>query len=268
MEETCLLPGRGRRRWRISVEFVLRAYANGALFGESFGSERARLLVLHGWRHDHHDFDQLLSRCSGLGISSLALDLPGFGDSPPPKIAWGTIEYAKCVLSVLDEMAPNPVILGHSFGGRIALQIAATYPDRIEGLILTGVPLVTVQGKPRSRMPYRMIRKLAELGLVSDSRLEQARQRYGSEDYRSANGVMREVLVRTVNEHYDEIVPNVKAHVEMVWGEFDTVVPIAVAKEALKLFPNASLTTAVGIGHMTPTDAVDDLALAVKRLLT
>jgi len=131
-------------------------------------------------------------------IASISLDLPGFGDSPSPPTAWGSDDYARALLPILEDL-PNPVVLlGHSFGGRVSLHLAAMAPERVRGLVLTGVPLGTrsPQSRPKANPRYRVIRRLAALGLIPDPWLERARQRYGSRDYREASGVMRQVSRR------------------------------------------------------------------------
>ncbi|MDP9388251.1 MAG: alpha/beta hydrolase, partial [Actinomycetota bacterium] len=116
---------------------VLKAFAGGRLFGVAHGSGPASVLALHGWGRSAADFDAALA-----GLDAVALDLPGFGATPPPPQAWGGAEYAAAVAPVLDEMAPPVVVLGHSFGGRVAVHLAASRPPLVAGLVLAGVPLV------------------------------------------------------------------------------------------------------------------------------
>src|SRR5687768_10318163 len=116
---------------------MLKAYAGGRLFGAVTGTDRPWVLALHGWRRTHADFAATLD-----GLDAIAVDLPGFGNSPEPDSGWGAAEYATSVLPVLDELGPAPVVLGHSFGGRVAVHLAASAPDRVGALVLTGVPLL------------------------------------------------------------------------------------------------------------------------------
>jgi pimeloyl-ACP methyl ester carboxylesterase len=249
----------------IIVERMLRAYGSGSIFGESSGVEPHSVLLLHGWGHDHHDFAPLL-QLEGPNCGLLAIDLPGFGASPVPDVACGSDGYARTLAPVLEEMSDRFVIVGHSFGGRVALQMAAIYPDRIAGLVLAGVPLLRpTQGVGVSGR-YRLLRRLARLHLLSDQRLESARRRYGSTDYRNAEGVMREVLVMTINEDYRGLISTVSVPVEMVWGEFDSAQPLALAREAAALFPNANLSVIEGGGHMSPLERPEELKDALGRV--
>lgn len=226
------------------------------------------MLALHGWSRDHHDFDPLFSLGLPEGCTGVALDLPGFGASPPPAESWGSADYAQSISGILDEMVEHPVIVGHSFGGRVALQLAARFPTRIGGLVLTGVPLVRASAPAKSSRGYRMVRKLAKLGIIPPARLEDAKRRYGSTDYRNATGVMRDVLVGVVNERYEEPIMQIQQHVEMPWGELDAAAPLEGARRAVTMFRDANLTVVPGKGHMLPIEAPDALRDAIVRCLS
>ncbi|MBO0715077.1 MAG: alpha/beta hydrolase, partial [Acidimicrobiales bacterium] len=208
----------------------------------------------------------------GTALDAVALDLPGFGASPPPEEPWGSGDYARALAPVAEELVGargGPlVVLGHSFGGRVALELAAGRPDLVGALVLTGVPhLVEVGegGRRKGAVPFRLGRALHRRGLVSDARLERMRHRYGSADYRAASGVMREVLVRTVNERYDEALARVACPVELVWGDDDRDAPLALAEAAETRFRQAALTVCPGAGHLTPLTAAATLRAAALR---
>jgi len=87
------------------------------------------VLALHGWARSHKDFDATLAPADGATLDAVALDLPGFGARRSPEV-WGAAEYAAFVAGVLDEMAAPVVVLGHSFGGKVAVALAVQRPRR------------------------------------------------------------------------------------------------------------------------------------------
>jgi pimeloyl-ACP methyl ester carboxylesterase len=249
---------------------VLKAFDSGRLFGTVHGDGPARVLALHGWRRQSGDFAAVLAGLAGAGVGAVALDLPGFGASPEPPEAWGAADYAKAVSAVLPELETPVVVLGHSFGGRVALCLAADRPDAVRALVLTGVPLIRRPGAGRRpALSFRAARRLHRWGLLSDERIEGLRQRHGSADYRAASGVMRDVFVRVVNESYEDELRRVRCPVELVWGDDDAEAPLAVAESALSVLgpDRASLTVLPGAGHLTPLTAPDALRAAVERRL-
>ena len=241
---------------------MLKAFAGGRLFGTLHGNPPPRVLALHGWGRTSRDFDAVLAGCD-----ALALDLPGFGASPPPPEAWGAGAYAAAVAEAVEEPV---VVVGHSFGGRVAVHLAASRPELVRALVLTGVPLVRPPGAVR-RTPawrFRLARALHRRGLVGDDRMEALRQRYGSADYRAAQGVMRAVHVVAVNETYESELAALRCPVELVWGDGDADVPLSVATAAAELLGDATVTVLPGVGHLVPTAAPADLRAALDRAVS
>lgn len=250
---------------------MLRAYLDGAVFGTTTGDGEPSALLLHGWRRTHEDFARVADALANHGVSSLALDLPGFGATPAPAAPMGARGYAAQLTELVASAASSgtrPVLVGHSFGGRVAVCLAAACPGAIGGLVLTGVPLVrtsTPRGATSRR--YRALRAGARLGVVSEARLEAARRRFGSADYRAATGIVRDVLVATVSESYDDELASLRCPVALVWGSQDTTAPLEMARAAQRIVPAATLEVLEGIGHLVPTEAPDRLAAAVVTML-
>jgi pimeloyl-ACP methyl ester carboxylesterase len=250
---------------------VLRAFLDGAVFGTTSGDEAPSVLLLHGWRRTHEDFDRVAGALEDKGVSSVALDLPGFGATPAPPVAMGARGYAAQLGDLVESSAAGgaPVVLvGHSFGGRVAVCLAAARPDAVAGVVLSGVPLV------RSAMPraspslrYRAVRAAARLGMVPERRLEAARRRHGSSDYKAATGVVRGVLVACVSESYEAELAALRCPVALVWGADDTTVPLDVARAAQRLVPAATFEVLDGVGHLVPTEAPERLAHAALAML-
>jgi pimeloyl-ACP methyl ester carboxylesterase len=103
--------------------------------------------------------------------------------------------------------------------------------------------------------------------LLGEARMERVRRRYGSADYRAAQGVMRDVLVRLVNERYDDALSALECPVELVWGDDDTDVPVQSARALAAAIPHAQLTVCPGAGHLLPLTAPSELRAAVERAL-
>jgi pimeloyl-ACP methyl ester carboxylesterase len=234
------------------------------MFGERYGTAEPSVVALHGWERTHADFASVLA-----GRDAIALDLPGFGATPAPPEPWGSPEYAELVSEVLDSISAPVVRLGHSFGGRVAIHVAARAPERVRGVVLTGAPLMRVaaEAAPRVAPGYRVARWLNRRGALSEKRMEALRTKYGSADYARATGVMRGVHVRLVNENYDDVIDALHGPVELVWGDDDTAAPLAGAQAlAARLGDRARLTVVAGAGHFTPSTASDALGAAIDRV--
>ncbi len=248
---------------------MLRVFADGRLFGDKTGAGVPWVLALHGWQRTHADFGAVLSPPDGGPVlDAYAPDLPGFGASPAPPAGWASGAYAEVVGELLGEMAPHVVVVGHSFGGRVALRLAARFPDRVAALVLTGAPVAPRPAgtkAPRPARAFRVGRALHRAGLVRDTRMEALRHKYGSTDYRQAQGILRQVLVANLAEDYSADLKRITCPVELLWGREDTEAPLAGAGVLATLMPSARLTILDGVGHLVPVEAPADLRAVVER---
>lgn len=247
-----------------SLAGVLTTLLGGRAFAERYGETPATVIALHGWGRNRSDWTTTLQ-----GHDALALDLPGFGATPAPDEGWSTTEYAEWLRQCLDDAArqggDRPVVVGHSFGGRVLVRLAATNPELVRGIVLSGVPLLRPQTTP-SKPPFgfRAMRFLSKWHFISNERMEQERRKRGSADYIAAQGVMRDVLVKAVNEDYGDALDALAGSglpVTMVWGEHDTAATVAMAEQArARIGENAELVVVPGSAHL-----LDDALVAALR---
>lgn len=227
----------------------------GDVLADRVGEGPPRVLALHGWGRSGADFARILR-----GTDALAVHLPGFGATAPPPQVWGSPEYAEHVAAAVAGSGPF-VVVGHSFGGRVAVRLAVAHPELVSSLVLTGVPLVRATPPPRPRLTLRVAKRLHAAHLVPSSVVDRLRRSGGSEDYRAAEGVMRGVLVRAVTEDYHEDLARVRVPVHMVWGADDAAAPLVGARLAADVLTDARLDVVDGAGHLLE----GDLELAVRE---
>jgi pimeloyl-ACP methyl ester carboxylesterase len=242
---------------------VLVSLLSDRYVAERFGSGPDRVLALHGWGRTRADWAPVLERTGGL-----ALDLRGFGSAPPPEEGWDTRDYAQDLLPLVESL-DRPVLVGHSFGGRIAARIAGNHPELVGGLLLTGTPLVRRGGTGKAPLGYRLAKLGHRAHVVSDARMEAARNRYGSDDYRNAHGVLRGVLVKTVNERYDDVIAQLRDYpgrIELVWGEHDTAAPADLAAQLAER-TGGTLTVVPGAGHLLDPALAETVGERIQTML-
>ncbi len=245
--------------------------AGARVWYEAAGVARP-VLLLHGWGANaaamRPIFDSLRA-----DHSVYALDFPGFGQSPLPPEAWGVGEYADLVVRFLDSLGVAKTdVVGHSFGGRVGIKLAARWPERVERLVLVdsaGVPHAT-PGRAAIRAGLRAGRAILSapgLGGLRGKAEALARDRLGSEDYRSA-GPLRETFLKVISEDLRPNLPEIKAPTLLVWGENDQDTPLADAKVMESSIPDAGLVVLKGAGHFSYLDRPADFARIVRHFLT
>jgi pimeloyl-ACP methyl ester carboxylesterase len=213
------------------------------------------VLLLHGWGASSELFAPHLALL-GPHYDLIAPDFPGFGKTPPPPTGWAVDDYAAWTLQILDRLQIERAhIVGHSFGGRIAIALASGHPARVGKLVLTGSagirPARSLAYHARVRL-FKLARKLAGAGLVPAPLRERARayvQAQGSGDYQAASGTVRQSFVRVVNEDLRTRLPQISASTLLIWGELDQEAPLADGQLMERLIPDAGLVVFAGAGH-------------------
>lgn len=217
---------------------------NGIKYKTSGRKKGATFLWGHGWGQDHSALADMLAPFENAG-THIAVDFPGFGASDKPDGVWGTDDYADALAGLIGDVAKGPVIwIGHSFGCRVGLRVAAAYPDLISGLFLVagaGVPrelpfYKSVYFKARIAV-FKCLKRLIPLGLSEDW----LRNKFGSADYKNADPVMRDILVKTVNEDLSDIAPRVSCPVTLVYGDQDTETPPQIGEKLDAALPSSKL---------------------------
>jgi pimeloyl-ACP methyl ester carboxylesterase len=235
------------------------------------GSGRT-VVLLHGWGTSSQSL-QSLATALAPACRVLALDLPGFGWSDPPPEAWGSVDYAEHVARLLDRVAPGPVaLLGHSNGGRVALQLAARQPERVTRLVLVASAGI----RPRRGTRYyarvgvtKLLRGMAGLpglGRIGGRLAARWRERIGSRDYKSA-GRMRPTLVRLVNEDLTAVLPAIQAPTLILWGDQDPEVGRGAVLTMASGIRGARLQVFSGAGHFPFQDQPEPFYKALEGFL-
>ncbi|WP_045114211.1 alpha/beta fold hydrolase [Microscilla marina] len=212
------------------------------------------LLLLHGWGCDLEIFKPIQDHFSQR-FTTYSIDFPGFGKTPNPPEPWSTEEYAALTEQFISALnITNPILLGHSFGGRVSIRLSAKHAS-IQKVILTGGAGL----KPKRKLDYyvkvysyKIIKNIFKLPILrnySEQVLEKYRKKSGSSDYKNASGVMRQTLVKVVNEDLRHLLPKMQASTLLVWGEHDTATPLAHAKIMEKEIPDAGLAVLKNTGH-------------------
>jgi pimeloyl-ACP methyl ester carboxylesterase len=232
------------------------------------------VLLLHGW---------------GVGVSSqslagiqealaathraVALDLPGFGWSERPAAVWGTAEYARHVAGFMDGQGiPRAAVLGHSFGGRVAIRLAAEHAARVSRLVLVASAGIRPPRSARYYVRVGLFKGVRALfghrvwGRLGPRVITRLTERFGSRDYRAA-GAMRPILVKVVNEDLAPMLPAIQAPTLILWGDRDEEVPRVAMERMTQGIPGARLVVFPGAGHFPFQDAPAAFHQALRAFL-
>lgn len=202
------------------------------------------LVFLHGWGQNI----QMMMPVANNFVKTnrvIVIDLPGFGSSSEPTTPYHLIDYVNVLKTLFDNLnIDNPILIGHSFGGKLSLLYASMY--KTKKLILLASPYK--KEIQELSLKTKMLKNLKKVPLLN--KLEGiAKKHIGSTDYKNASDIMRQVLVNHVNEDLTEKVKKITVPTLLIWGTNDKEVPIEQAYELEKLINDSAVITYDGCTH-------------------
>jgi pimeloyl-ACP methyl ester carboxylesterase len=206
------------------------------------------ILILHGWGQDKSLWEVNVKQLKHIAKTK-AIDLPGFGKEPLVSTHWGIPEYAHWVGNYIKENKLKEVVLiGHSFGGRIAGYLASQNPSWLKYLIVEGSPLLY---RPTKQTIWRIkLYKAMKRFLPASIR----HLFYAGELQDAHNRNLGTIFRNVVNFDQTKIIKKIKVPTLIIWGGNDTTVPLYVAQEIHSLIPKSELTVIRNAGHTAHLD--------------
>lgn len=233
---------------------------NGVKMLYTVEGEGQPVVLMHGWGCTHDTVKSIADVCLK-SHRVYNVDFPGFGASTEPTgpEVWGVEEYTRIIEKLVEaEGIENPVLIGHSFGGRVAIVYASR--NKVDKVVLVDAAGV----KPRRKLNYyikvysfKLSKRWYKLVYGKEGgmrRIEKMRNKRGSSDYANSTPMMKAILSKVVNEDLCHLMPKIQAPTLLIWGKNDTATPLADAKKMEKLIPDAGLVAFDDCGHYSFLD--------------
>lgn len=243
----------------IMIKTINNVNINYIDYGNSDGDT---IVLLHGWGQNIE-----MMRPVGDKLKKnnrvVILDLPGFGSSSEPTYVWTLYDYVDMLKELFKELKiANPVLIGHSFGGKISLLYASKY--KVKKLVLFGSPYKQEIKKDSTKTKIlKSLKKVPGLNKLEGF----AKKHIGSTDYKNASETMRKVLVEHVNLDLTEEVKNIKCPTMIIWGTNDEAVDISSAYELEKLIDDAGVAVYDGCTHYAYLERLPQTVSIIKSFL-
>lgn len=213
------------------------------------------ILFLHGWGQSKESMLPLIGDLKNK-YRCVLIDLPGFGKSDFNN-SKNIKEYTEYIRKFLDENNFLPkYIVGHSFGGKIAIEYQLQYKN-IDKLFVIASPIL----KPKRHFNYYY--KILKYKLKKQLKIK---INDGSEDYKNCSKEMKPFFVSVVNTHYDKFLKNIEIPVILIWGKDDEKVPLKKALELNKKLGNSELYIMKG-DHFAYIKNIEFTKLVIQKHL-
>ena len=232
----------------------------------------APVLLIHGWGSSIKPWAPILNGFQG--YRGIALDLPGCGDSDILKTDWGIDDYCDFIIKFMKTLEiENPIMVGHSHGGRICLKMAAdgmVEPDKLILFGSAGIPAKKTFKKQIRIYSFKFIKRMLTLPIIknyTEGLLQAAREHFGSADYKSAPEVMRKTMVRVIGVDLRDVMHKINCPTLLIWGDKDTETPLSNAKFMEKAIKDCGLCVIEGAGHFSFIEQPARIVAILKAFL-
>lgn len=259
-----------------------------------YGPEDAEttLLVVHGYRGEHHGLEPVVAHLPDVRI--ISPDLPGFGETPPlPGRVHDLDAYAEWLTAFAAAVAPGVVVLGHSFGSIVASAAVAGGLPTPKLILVNPIGAPALEG-PRgiltrlavfyywagARLPKGMGEALLRSGLIvrvmseSMAKTKDAELRRFVHDQHdtyfsrfSDRDVLHDAFVASVSHDVREFAPQIAVPTLLIAADQDDITPIEAERHLATLFPDAELVEIEGVGHLIHYETPEPAAVAIRRFL-
>ena len=224
--------------------------------------EGSDVVLLHGWGQNIEMMKPLGDKLSKNHKITI-IDLPGFGETAEPEEELTIDDYSNILEEFLNKLKiKNPILIGHSFGGRISMIYAAC--NKVEKLVLFGSPCIA--RKTKLTLKVRILKFLKKVPLIN--KFENfAKKHIGSRDYKNASNMMRKILVNTVNADLSEYCKKIKCPTLLIWGENDSEVDVSEAREIESMINDAGLVVLPNSSHYAYLENLNHVTNILRNFL-
>jgi pimeloyl-ACP methyl ester carboxylesterase len=216
------------------------------------GDSEKEIIFLHGWGQDSTTFNPVIEYLKD-HYKIFLVDFPGFGKSDEPENVLTLNDYVEVLKKIIQcYKIKDPLIIGHSFGGRVAIKYTSHY-EGVSKLIL-----VNSAGLKNKRTwkyyykvyTYKFFKRFFSLKPLTKYK-DKVLSKYGSSDYKNASEMMKKILVNVVNEDLSNELKNIFIPVILFWGENDTVTPLEHALRMQEYLDDVGLVKVPNAGHFS-----------------
>lgn len=236
-------------------------YENGSfsIYYEKYGNGENTILILPGWGDTKNTFNYLINNLS-LNNTVYIIDNPPFGNSKVKEENLSIYDYASAIRELMqNEKIENPIIISHSFGGRITTLLTGYYKDKIKKLILIDIagikPKKTLK-KIIKKQVYRTLRKLTKF--LPQKLRKKANtyllKKFSSSDYYSLPDNMKKTFQNIVGEDLKDYLCEIETNTLILWGQYDKSTPLKDAYKIKKAIKDSALIVFKGAGHFSYLD--------------
>ncbi len=235
---------------------------NLEIYYKVVGEGEKTLLILHGWGSKKANWLDTAELISKKGIKVIVPDLPGFGNSNKPPYVWDFDEYCSFVKEFADNLRIDRFcLLGHSFGGALAVKFTLKYPEKVKKLFL--VAAACIRKKTLKKRILFVVSKVFKVFSFFPIIKKAFYKFIVKSDYLSTKGFMRKTYLNIIEEDLTPSLERITVPTILIWGEKDNITPLDQAELIKSKIKKSKLIIIPGGTHDLERTMSKELAKSV-----
>ena len=226
-----------------------------SIYYKKYGNTKKNILILPGWGDTRKTFNYIINYFKN-GYSIYILDYPGFGESPIPNRELTMIDYTELIKSFIDELSIHkPIIIAHSFGGRIIALLLSNYNIKIKKLIImdvAGIKRIKIKVFFKEKI-YKFLKRIIKLfpNKYKNIIMKKLISLFASDDYQELPITMRKTFQNIISLDLKDNYKKIDTETLIIWGEYDQDTPLNDGFYLEKHIKNAALIIYPKATHYT-----------------
>lgn len=246
---------------------------NGLNINYEVSGEGKEIILLHGWLCSLETMKPIAQALEN-NFKVYNVDLPGFGKSDMLRETYNTNMFGDFLNNFVEQLKiKNPILIGHSNGGRTIINYAGRKLGKIDKIVLIDSAGI----KPKRTIGYYMrvytfkflknfLSIFPNVEMFNNIR-ERVLGKFGSSDYKNSSEVLRRTMSTIINEDQTEILKNINVPTLLLWGENDEDTPLTDGKLMEENIQEAALVTIKNAGHFSYLDSYNQCMEIIKEFI-
>lgn len=217
-----------------------------SLYYEKYGDGEKTILILPGWGDNRKTFYNIINHFKEK-YTIYIMDYPGFGNSVFPNKDLTIYDYTNLIRNFMfDNNIENPIIIAHSFGGRIATLLSGYYKEKIDKIIMIDTAAIKQKKSIKAlfrQSLYKLLKKLAIFipKIKKERYMQKLIKIFASSDYQVLSKSMQQTFKNIVNEDVSYYLKQIDEEVLILWGKNDIDTPLKYGIKTNKLIKHSAL---------------------------
>lgn len=217
---------------------------NVSIYYEKYGTDDKTIIILPGWGDTRKTFTNIINYFKN-NYTIYIMDYPGFGNSPILSSSLTIYDYTEIIKNFINKKnIKNPIIIAHSFGGRIATLLTTKYQVKIDKMILIDIAGIkhkkTLKQKLKEKI-YKFLKKITNKSKNKEKYHKKLINIFGSKDYQSLPPGMHQTFKNIISENLTPFFSLIPSECLILWGKLDEATPLTDAYKINNLIKESEL---------------------------